>query len=307
MKVFTQLDDASLRTLWESAVKQEVVQWPFYALAWHQAWYTHFRPDEQIVIIGDESHGSVLPLALTGKTAHFTGGEEIADYLDAIGPGAHKGALWQEALSVLKARGVTRLMLRNIPETSESLTYFRSIGATSVTEEDATPLLALPKSFDDYLSSLGRKERHEMRRKLRRFDKQYPAAAFVVTNQPDMNMLLNLMRYNTNKQEFLTPAMEGFFFALPKTVGDQLKQFTLIVDSKPAATTVAFAVGQSLLLYNSGYDPSVEGSGWYLKSKCIEWAIRAGYTQINFLQGRERYKYDLGARDFLVYRVTLSL
>ena len=146
-----------------------------------------------------------------------------------------------------------------------------------------------------------------MRRKLRRFDEQYPGVTFVAGDQPDIKLLLTLMRNNDKKQEFLTPAMEGFFFALPQTAGGQLKQFTLIIDNKPIATTVAFEVGRSLLLYNSGYDPSVEGSGWYLKSKCIRWAIDNGYTQINFLQGKERYKYDLGAGDFLVYRVSLTL
>ena len=307
MKVFTQFNEASLHTLWESAVKQEPKHWPFFTLAWHQAWYTHFGTDEQLMIVGDETNRTVLPLSISGTTAHFTGGEEIADYLDAIGPGTHKGALWQETMPLLMARGVTRLMLRNIPQPSESLTYFRSISATTVTEEDATPLLALPKSFDDYLTTLSRKQRHEMRRKLRRFDEQYPGVTFVAGDQPDIKLLLTLMRNNDKKQEFLTPAMEGFFFALPQTAGGQLKQFTLIIDNKPIATTVAFEVGRSLLLYNSGYDPSVEGSGWYLKSKCIRWAIDNGYTQINFLQGKERYKYDLGAGDFLVYRVSLTL
>lgn len=306
MQVFTQFDK-KLITLWESALSKEPIRWPFLTPSWHQAWQQHLAGSDTLVILGDEAKRVVLPLARTGDAVHFTGGEETADYLDAIGPEADKGALWQEAVSILKTNGATSLTLRNIPKTSESLTFFRTLPSASVEQEDATPILTLSKSFEEYLAVLGRKERHEMRRKLRRFDEVYPGSTFRVEVHPDIELLIGLMRKNHDKQEFLTPEMVNFFRALPAVLGEALQQFTLIRNDTPVASTIAFVVNQSLLLYNSGYDPSAEGSGWYLKSKLIDWAMRQKYTEINFLQGKERYKYDLGAKDFLVYRVTLSL
>ncbi|MBK5094775.1 MAG: GNAT family N-acetyltransferase, partial [Deltaproteobacteria bacterium] len=40
---------------------------------------------------------------------------------------------------------------------------------------------------------------------------------------------------------------------------------------------------------------------------CIEDAIGDGFREYDFLRGRERYKYDLGGRDRIVYRATVRV
>ncbi len=39
-----------------------------------------------------------------------------------------------------------------------------------------------------------------------------------------------------------------------------------------------------------------------LLARCIEDGILHGFREYDFLRGRERYKYDLGGRDRVVYR-----
>lgn len=303
MHTFTQFD-IPLASLWQSALVKEKIAYPFYTFSWHNTWFDHFGTNETLVII---SHNDVIvPLSITDHVAHFTGGEEIADYLDAIGQENHKAETWKLALSALKAQGATSLLLRNIAE-GATLDFFKQHKEAEVTEEDTTPTLTLPDSWDTYMTTLGRKERHEMRRKIRRFEESYQDLSFGPQAPVDIELLLTLMRKNEDKNQFLTPEMEGFFRDLPTAAGDTLTQFTLTKKDEPIATTLAFKNNTSLLLYNSGYAPEFEGSGWHLKAKLIEWAIVNHFTHLNFLQGGERYKYDLGAADVPVYRIGLTL
>jgi CelD/BcsL family acetyltransferase involved in cellulose biosynthesis len=81
----------------------------------------------------------------------------------------------------------------------------------------------------------------------------------------------------------------------------------LRVNSKPAAAVLCFDAGSYLYLYNSGYDPEFSGLSVGLVSKalCLQWAIEQGMTGLDFLRGDEPYKYDLGAQDQKIYRLTL--
>lgn len=281
MKVLTQFDD-ELASLWP---KTSI---PFYSFAWHKTWYEHFGKDEQLAVFGQ--NGGIVPLAIRDNTAHFTGGEEIADYLDTIGT-----VDWKYVTNVLRERGAKQLLLRNIPIGSPTLSQF------PYEQEDTTPILMLPDSFDAYLSSLDRKKRHELRRKMRRFEEEHTNIA--LEERVDIDLLLTLMRNNPEKETFLTQPMQEFFRALPSIT--PVKQFVLQEHSGPVATVLAFDSDGSLLLYNSGYN--LEGSGWYIKIKIVEWAILNHYASVNFLQGNERYKYDIGASDKFVYRIITRL
>jgi hypothetical protein len=60
-------------------------------------------------------------------------------------------------------------------------------------------------------------------------------------------------------------------------------------------------------MYNSGYDPAYSHYAVGLMSKAllIKDAIEAGRRAVDFMRGDESYKYDLGGKNRLVYRVVL--
>lgn len=308
MKSFIQFSD-DLIPLWERALSKERVSWPFLTFSWHKHWYTHFHTDEHLSIFADPENAIVIPLSICDAVAHFTGGEEIADYLDAIGPEDKKAAAWESVLPILAAQGATSLVLRNIPEGSSTLSYFTSLPNAAIVQEDTTPTLTLPESFDTYIEDLDRKDRHELKRKMKKFESEHQLLAFHPRSNTtiDMNFLLTLMKNDAEKRAFLTPAMTTFFTELPKIFKGQLWQFVLTQENRIVACTVAFHTDDSLLLYNSGFDPKYPGAGLYIKVKTIAWAIEQGLTTYNFLQGNERYKYDLGAKDNAVYRIELPI
>lgn len=304
MQVYTQFTD-ELSRLWHNAYEKETKKAPFSLFSWHATWFRHFGNKETLTIV--THHDVIIPLSIHEKTAHFTGGEEFADYLDAIGPGEQKEEAWKEALQYLQDQHVQTLHVRNIPKNTATLSFFEHDSRATIGEEDTTPLLILPASLDAYLSNLPRKDRHEFKRKMKRFEEDHPNNLYEVTSEFDPELLFTLMKQNPDKAEFLTPRMEAFFRDLPQASGNTLRQATLRVDDTPVATTIFFVSGSELLLYNSGYNGDMLGAGWYSKARLIPWCIDNKITMLNYLQGNERYKYDFGAIDSPVYSVTVQL
>jgi CelD/BcsL family acetyltransferase involved in cellulose biosynthesis len=104
--------------------------------------------------------------------------------------------------------------------------------------------------------------------------------------------------------EFFREVAEGFLSA------GRLRLAVLRGAGGDLASAFQIEHDGALLLYNSGFDPGAGGGmspGVVLMARCIEDAIRRGLKEYDFLRGRERYKYDLGGRDRIVYRATLSL
>lgn len=299
-----QLEEAT--EMWQKALAFEPHTYPFLTHAWHAAWQKFGDPTQKVMVYTD---GEVLlPLVRIGREVHFSGGEEVADYLDAIGQADKKEAFWKQLLPFLKTQGVNKLVLRNVPSDSPTKGILESLGGKAV-EEDSTPILRLPTSHDAYFAGLERKDRHELQRKIRKFDRTYPGVHFKVKEKEsiDMDALLGLMRKDSDKKAFLTSPMESFFRALPALPNVPILQANLRADGVIISSALLFPVGSSLLLYNSGFDPAFQGSGFYLKAQTILWAIDRGFTEYNFLQGRERYKYELGAVDKIVFRIEVSL
>jgi CelD/BcsL family acetyltransferase involved in cellulose biosynthesis len=74
------------------------------------------------------------------------------------------------------------------------------------------------------------------------------------------------------------------------------------------SSALGFAYNTRLYLYNSGYNPAyaansvgIAAVGLLLRDCATE-----GLEIFDFLQGDEPYKYTLGARDRVVYRVLSS-
>jgi CelD/BcsL family acetyltransferase involved in cellulose biosynthesis len=46
--------------------------------------------------------------------------------------------------------------------------------------------------------------------------------------------------------------------------------------------------------------------GWVLLARQIEWAISAGFKEVDLMRGDEGYKYQFGGVDRFVWRAVLS-
>jgi CelD/BcsL family acetyltransferase involved in cellulose biosynthesis len=297
--------NSKLQSDWENAFSKEDKKYPFYHFDWHRAWRETLGIFDRLVI-GVSGNGHILPFRICDNTLSFTGGEEVADYLDLVGPDEKKPKALSDFFQLTAGR-FNRILLRNIPHDSATINFFRDNlvwkNKVKITFEDTTPIIGLPNSREKYLESLGRKYRHELKRKIRRFQEQYPTVEF--TADPAIGLtverIFELMEFNPDKKKFLDRHNREFFQAILKL--SYAKTFRLVDRKKTIAFKIYFPGQNQFLLYNSGYDPSYEGAGFMLTAQAIFYAIEKGTNYFNFLQGNERYKYDFGAKDFPVMRV----
>jgi CelD/BcsL family acetyltransferase involved in cellulose biosynthesis len=296
------------RNLWEDAYDANTIQVPFVSYDWHALWYKTFHKQDQSLIL---SNGKILaPFMRTGTKVFFSGGEEIADYLDILGPEEEKSKAWPLLVAHLKTLGIKHIHLRNVPTSSATFSFFSHQKNSVVQKEDTTPIIMLPKTWEQYLETLTRKYRHELERKIRKFEREHTDATIAESTNPtrDINIFLTLMAKDPAKQAFLTPEMRAFFVDMAKIFSSQISLLLLSIGDAHAAATLSFKLGRKYFLYNSGFDKTCcQNAGFYLKSQSIKKSIEQGITEYNFLQGSERYKYELGGVDFGVYTIEVVL
>jgi CelD/BcsL family acetyltransferase involved in cellulose biosynthesis len=299
---------------------------------WQDAWWRHFgrgRALAPVRVPGAPPSGALLafaPFFDDGGTLRLVGAPEgpvdVADYLDVLVAAGHEGEAWDRlARSLADRPGWRTVVLDNVPDGSPTLTHGpRALGAAglrvSVEPQARCPVIALPGDFDAYVASLDRDARHELRRKVRRFEREAPGARVRLLRGADsMAALPDFVRLHrlsgADKARFMTPAMERFFGDMAAGLASRDRFVLAFLDlpgAPPAAAMCLFDHEGGWYLYNSGYDPAHArlAPGFVLLVRCIEAACRAGVRVFDFLRGTERYKYDLGGRDRVVHRVRIE-
>ena len=175
----------------------------------------------------------------------------------------------------------------------------------------------LPATWDEYLAMLSGKQRHEVRRKLRRLREEgnVDYRYFGVRQEEvagSMDIFLKLFALSREeKADFMTDRRESFFRSLAEAMADiGLLRFGILeLDKLPAAMIMGFDYNDSVYLYNSGYDPGYSSltAGLLSKVLCIKDSIEKGIKKFDFLKGAETYKYQLGGREIPLYRCRVTI
>ena len=307
--MINQVDLSGSREIWVRAYSANTLHVPFLTHQWHVNWKEILGTATEpfYFVINDDI---LAPFVKEEGTVFFSGGEEGSDYLDIIGPDDKKKSAWTELIPYCKNQHINRLVLRNIPENSPTLQFFQTIPSAVIEKEDTTPKMPLPGSWEAYVESLDRKDRHELERKTRKFEREHEGAVFTESadSAHDIEILLDLMEKDEDKRKFLTPAMKEFFRRTAATFADSISLLTVNIGGQHASATMAFKNHDGYYLYNSGFDKNnFPNAGFYAKAMSVRHAIEEGRKEYNFLQGHERYKYELGGKDFFVYKITLNL
>lgn len=271
---------------------------------------------EQITLAAGDPPYAVAALARAGDgTIGFAGGEltdeqDIAAATGDVRPAARAIAEW------VAAQRAPRVLLEYVPEDTPTLDAVSEGLAASgyrVTRERliTSPRIALAADFETYVQGLGKKERHELRRKLRRFE-ETPGTGFRWAAEGERAEILDrffaLHRLSKgDKAEFMTPEAESFFrdIAGALAANGTLRLGVVRAHHVDAAVLFAFAYGDTLALYNAAYDPAFSSLSLGIASHAyaIRDAIGQGFKVYDFLRGDEPYKYDLGAVDRWLWRV----
>ena len=306
--------------LWDSLLGAREWSSVFLTSAWQQLWWEQYGggdSDLSLLIIGPEDAPmGIAPLTRQGDTLTFVGGTDIFDYHDFIDctPGFFEGLAY-----CLDEHPWRSMRLESVPGFSPTIprlteAFTRKGWSVDVEEEDVVPGVELPATWDEYVGGLRKKDRHELRRKLRRLES---AGEYrVVRSTPesltaDVELFLDMMGESRDeKREFLQLDRQRFFRSMVERMeaAGYLRLFFLeLAGGERVASVVVFDHDGRRLLYNSGYRLAHRelSTGLMLKALCIKDAIESGLTYFDFLRGPEPYKYHLGAVDRTVHRITV--
>jgi CelD/BcsL family acetyltransferase involved in cellulose biosynthesis len=171
-----------------------------------------------------------------------------------------------------------------------------------VAPEAVAPAIECADGFEAYVAALSKKDRHELRRKMRNFEAAgAPTFALATAGSPfatALETLIVLMRASHPGKVAFLERYEPFFRAAAQIMADEGLACisTLSLDGRPAGATLTFELGGCAYLYNSGYDPAFAhlAAGLVSKAWTIRAAIDRGIRRFDFLRGDEEYKHRLG-------------
>ena len=185
----------------------------------------------------------------------------------------------------------------------------------NVEREDVCPVIALPigGDFESYLSTLGKKDRHEIRRKVRRAE---AAGELRLDDSPDpladLGSFIDLHQKRWGSDGIFPPTPGGdqsrvFFRRLFELFGPDgaLRLTFLTSDGRRIAAGMHFESSSGVLFYNAGVDPDARdlSPGVVMTALYVQRAIAAGCGRLDFLRGDEPYKYEWGAQDEHIQRL----
>ena len=308
---------------WQDLLSASSVNNLFITPQWQKVWWDQFGDGAEMLLLclkGDSGIEGIAPLTRRNGTISFIGGQDVCDYNDFIVPQGAESRFYPRLLDHLDEEKWETIELDSLTEDSPTLTYLPDLSrehgySVEVREEDLVPGLSLPDNWDAYLQSLSKKDRHELRRKLRRLHSVEEGFRWYGLSDPlevetNLDDFFTLMRYSReDKHRFLTPPREQFFRSIASEMASigVFKLFFLELKGERVASAMCFDYGSSRLLYNSGFNPAYGyySVGLLLKALCVKDAIEEGKTYFDFLRGPEPYKYDLGGKNRTVYQMVL--
>jgi CelD/BcsL family acetyltransferase involved in cellulose biosynthesis len=309
-------------TAWDDLLARSAAPSPFLGWIWQLHWTRAFAADRRLeirtVADGEGRLVALLPLAEAEPGLwQLIGGTDVSDYLDLIVEAGREEEAWT---ALLASRG-TVWDLHSVPAASYTVTalprHASDLGAavTSAVEERC-PVLALPASWDAYLAGLSGKHRHELARKLRRMEREAPGmrATWVGDRESVRARLSHFVHLHRSsrvgKAKFMDERMEGFFREASAALAERgmLRLWFLEGEIGPIASFIVLECGDTVGLYNSGFDPTQAAlsPGLVLLTHVIRDAIDRGKARFDFLRGEERYKYEFEPIPEDVYQVRIA-
>ena len=307
---------------WEELLAACPVNTLYLTPQWQEVWWNTFSNGKQMAgfyLRGPEGLMAIASLARQGDSFSLMGNPETFDYNDFLVRPGYEATFFPKLLKCLDEEGCRTLQLYSLKESSPTLAHLPDLArqkgySVEITEEDVAPGLELPGTWDEYLAGLSRKDRHELRRKLRRLEGLEDWKWYCVNSEEDvasrLDDFLQLMRLSSpEKSAYMTGDREDFFRRITRRTAQLglIKLFFLEIEGNSVAASICFDYGPSRLLYNSGYDPeySYYSVGLLLNALCLRDAIEHDKTYFDFLRGPEPYKYHLGGQDRSIYQMVV--
>jgi CelD/BcsL family acetyltransferase involved in cellulose biosynthesis len=318
---------------WNELVQGSVSDNPFLRYEYQRTWWEHRGGGEwaqaELVLVSarddDEKLIGIAPLFISeydGQSALLLNGSiEISDYLDLIVRMDDHARFITGLLDFLAsslADSWRGLDWYNLPDSSPTLAVLKAEATQrgwAHLEEmyRPTPRIALNGDFDEYLGRVEKKQRHEIRRKMRRAEESERDVRWFLSDMVDVDAeidaFLGLMEQDQGKAGFLHDPMRNQMRAVIRTAHENgwLWLAFLEADGQRIAAALNFDYNNKLWGYNAGVNRDFMdlSPGWVLLGHVLQWACENKRTEFDFMRGDEDYKYRFGAVNQYVMRVKL--
>jgi CelD/BcsL family acetyltransferase involved in cellulose biosynthesis len=322
---------ALLQPYWNALLRRSASDLIFLTYEWQSVWWNAYQAGELYIVTVHEGETliAIAPWFIQDRDGQRVirtlGCVDVTDYVDIIADHDHLDEA-HRALAAFLAQhkaDFDRINLCNIPEASPTYALFpdhlrQHDFDADLLEQEVCPIIRLPGDWETYLSMLDKKQRHELRRKLRRAEAEADLTYYLVNETHDFTaeaerFLALMAASQPSKAAFLADAQnETFFRRVLVAMRDAgwLRLSFLLVDGEPAAAYCDFDYNNQIQVYNSGLNPNVSphlSPGIVLLCYNIQQAIADGRTVYDFLRGNETYKYRMGAQDTRVYKLVARL
>ena len=317
---------------WNSLLDPARPEYVFMRSEWHRLWWQCLaRGDLNIITIRDDT-GQLQGIASwlieridDQRVFSPVGCIDVTDYLDLLYPHNRAEVILVALIDYLdseEAPAWDAIDLCDVLQDSPTLTHLPRLAEAKGWQvktrvQDVAPVVALPDDFESYLMSLAKKQRHELRRKMRRAQ-ELPGGIdmHIVGEDDDLSKAIEdffeLMAISSpHKAEFLQKeGNRAFLEGVAHLAAEQgwLQLAFLRTGTQNMAVLFSLVHNRRAMLYNSGVniaDFGAVGAGWVLLGYSIQNAIEQGLTHFDFLRGSERYKYQLGGIDTTLYRIVI--
>jgi CelD/BcsL family acetyltransferase involved in cellulose biosynthesis len=291
---------------------------------WLQVWWENFGSGTQLylrVVRQQEQVIGIAPLQIGTGAASIIGSIDVCDYQDCIVAAGHEKDFYVAILEDLKQNGILELNFEPVRNDSTIAKYLLPLlqekpVQMSSRQVDVSMDMDLPETWEEYLTSLDRKQRHELRRKMRNLqdigETNYRVIEEKAAIPETIDKFLKLFPESRgDKALFMTGKMQKYFHSLAIALAEYgvIKFGVLEFGQKPLAMVMYFDYHDNIYLYNSAYDPDYRSLSVGLISKihCIKNSIERKKRRFDFLKGEEQYKHYLGGKELPLFNCRITL
>ncbi|MGP8079178.1 MAG: GNAT family N-acetyltransferase [Dehalococcoidales bacterium] len=313
----------NLDTKWQELLKNSSSNHIFFTTQWQQAWWQVCGSDYELTLLSiyyDSQIVGIAPLKRKEGTLSFIGSSDVCDYMDFVVRTGYEDYVFPRLMDYLERLEWNTLELDSVLPESATLKFLapsvrRRGYQVEINQKNVSPQLFLPSSWENYLTSLSTKDRHEIRRKLRRLEQGNAITYNTVTEKElmpqAMESFFKLFRLSDpEKAHFMTEQKKEFFTTMVFSLAEKgfIRLSFLEVDGVRTSATLCFDYNNDRYLYNSAYDPAYSSLSVSLLLEVFEIrdAIKKGKKRFDFLSGNEPYKYDLGGQDVPISQCVIS-
>ncbi len=320
---------------WNALLAESMTNVPFLRYEYLAAWWRTLGGGEwkeaSLSLVTAHEADRLIGIAPLFRTTNRDGGPaqmllgsiEISDYLDVIVRKEDISRFLSGVLDELASQppeAWSVLDWYNLPDTSPTLASLKEEsvkrGWTCVEEiYKPTPSIPLPGDWETYLSSIDKKQRHEIRRKMRRAEESDQQVRWYIVDDEEqldgeIDAFLALMASDPDKAAFLTEPMRAQMRATAQNAFREgyLQLAFMEVFGQKAAGYFNLDYGNKIWVYNSGLDRKFMelSPGWVLLGYLLQWANEHKRAEFDFMRGDEDYKYKFGGQNRHVMRVKVT-